>query len=347
MPLPRFRIGKVTVLVFLVTLSPWHLATLSFGQEADMVQSLPHPPAWPRSLYAPPTPLATSEPMVPVEPYFLKDPLLDRPDLPPPGWFGLAWADVVHPRLVNHLRAEFTYLNGNPQLAQTAAAPLDWTVSPALALGYRFPAGFGDVYFLWRGLASSGSGLVNGYQNHSRIDFNVAEFNYANSELWPCPGWIFRPEFGLRLAYDYLDSVAEASNLPVGRPAYLRTTNSNRGIGPHAGLRIGRYLSGTSLAVTAQVDVATLIGYTSQGIIQQTVLDPAGGRLGQSFFNGYAGWNPQFNGQAGLLWAPAACRGFDLFVGYTYQAWWSIGEIGLSNAAFLIQGIALRATFQF
>ena len=40
-------------------------------------------------------------------------------------------------------------------------------------------------------------------------------------------------------------------------------------------------------------------------------------------------------------------RGLNLFVGYTYEAWWSVGQIGLSNAAFLIQGVALRGMFSF
>lgn len=347
MPLWKSHVWKVALLALLVTLSPCYLVTLSSAQEPTSGLSLPQPPNWPRSLYAPPVPLAISAPLVPEEPYFLKDPLLDRPELPPPGWFGLAWADVVHPRLVNHLRAVFTDPSGVPHIAQTAAAPLDWTVAPALSVGYRFPAGFGEVSFLWRGLASSGSALIDGNQTHSRIDFNVMELNYANWELWPCPGWIFRPQLGLRLVYDYFDTVADAVHPLVGSTAQLKTTNCNREIGPHAGLLIGRYVHESDLAVVGQIDLGTLFGATSQGFLQESVLNAAGDRLDQSFFNGFAAWTAMLNAQAGVLWSPADCRGLNLFVGYSYEAWWSVGQIGLSNGAFLIQGVALRGMFPF
>jgi hypothetical protein len=343
----------VLVLTFLVGLSAVAEGQTGPGASSaggpDMLRYLPQPPSQPASLYAPPVPLAVSEPLVPVAPYFLKDPLLDRPELPPPGWFALVWADVVHPQLVNHLRAEFPAADGTPvtQIVQTAAAPLSWTINPAGAFGYRLPAGFGEVYLLYRGLASSGSGSGDGFQTHSRMDFNVLELNYANSELWPYPGWIFRPLLGLRLVYDYFDTVAAPFDPSVGSPSLLRTTNTNRAIGPHAGTQIGRYLHGTDLAMVAQCDIAALLGATSQGFLRQTLVNTAGDAFTQSYFNGAAAWVPMFNAQAGLSWMPTACPGLSLFAGYTYEAWWSVGQIALSNGAFVMQGIALRGTFQF
>jgi len=323
------------------------------SQEPDILRFLPQPPSQPGSLYAPPTPLAVSAPLVPEEPYFLKGPLLDRPELPQPGWFALAWADVVHPRLVNQLRAVVTTPSGNLQVAQTAAAPLDWTVNPAVAFGYRLPAGFGEVSLLYRGLASSGTALLSDNVTHSRINYNVMELNYANSELWPCPGWIFRPQLGLRVAYDYFDTVADAVNPLVGGPAQLKTTNYNRGVGPHASCQIGRYLHGSDLALVAQCDLASLVGWTNQALLEQSVVNSAGGRVAQQVNNSGAGWTPLLNAQVGLSYAPTVCHGLNLFVGYTYEAWWSVGELGFlsggafSNGAFLIQGIALRGSFQF
>ena len=76
----------------------------------------------------PPTP--TFAPVPPPGPYFQDDPLLDRPPLPPPGWFADLDIGAVIPHIKNHVQEQVAL----PGAATTVALPsagLDWTVFPA------------------------------------------------------------------------------------------------------------------------------------------------------------------------------------------------------------------------
>src|SRR5581483_7364170 len=138
---------------------------------------------------APPTPTFAPSPWP--GPYFEPDPLLDRPPLPPPGWFADADLGVVLPHVKNHLSgpvqlgvvgslAAVTAANANTVALPSAG--LDWTVFPRIEAGYQLPSGFGAVALSYRFLGSEGNGTAAGLDGpatlHSRLDLNEIGLDY-------------------------------------------------------------------------------------------------------------------------------------------------------------------------
>ena len=117
-----------------------------YGVGAGVLETLPRPRDTPRSLFGPAQPPSTGG--VDLDgPYFVRDPLLDPPFFPSPGWFAGAEAQIVKPHLINNYRnsvfpgKSINDTTGNFPLGPKAttvdlpAGPLDWTASPRVFRG--------------------------------------------------------------------------------------------------------------------------------------------------------------------------------------------------------------------
>jgi hypothetical protein len=327
--------------------------------ETDTLPHLPQVPDQPRSLYAPAAPGIRVVP--PEGPFFVCDPRLDPPELPPPGWFATVDAAVVYPHLKNRVVNAVQVGNNPPDVVILPAANLNWAVTPEVSAGYRLPSGFGEFYATYRGLATDGTGKVGGpaapLSLKSRLDFNYGELSYASREisLWPkadCKWWV-----GVRYASTYFDSVGQ--DFPAvpapGMVLAQRTTNSFVGIGPHAGLLLSHRLclAGVpGLALYGRLDASSLYGRVRQQTFEEAVpLTPPDQTTGAVGVSGSQG-AVIVNLQAGLTWQPPGWCGTLFSLGYVYEHWWNVGLLNPailpnSSGEFYYQGVTLRAEFNF
>jgi hypothetical protein len=328
--------------------------------EPDILRTLPRPPDEPRSLLLPAPPPGPHAPPLP-GPYFEQDPVLDPPTLPPLGLFAGLNLDVLKAHVQNKLSNQIQvgpHPLINPLIGdtvQTASAPLDWTVAPRFELGYRLPAGFGEVTLAYRfltsqgtaeGLSSDGSATIK-----SRLDMNIIDLDYISREFSLWPHWHMKWRAGVRYAYIYFDSRADEplAEAEAGTGVLeQRTSNSLWGVGPHAGLELARALPVNGLYFTGRVEYASLLGRFRQGFFETSA--PMGPH--HTTFTGEtrdsSGENvPLINGQVGLTWQPY--QDTFLFVGYQYEQWWNVGRAANldSRAELFDQGLVLRAELNF
>src|SRR5262249_8881212 len=141
--------------------------------EPGFLQALPRPPDEPRSLFAPPPPPGPPPPDL-ERPYFLPDPLLDPPQLPPVGWFAGLDLGILTGHVTNQLMtAVQNPATGNADQVGIPSAGLNWTVSPRVEVGYRLPSAFGEFALSYRGLATQGSQSVEGTDVPTRLSSHL------------------------------------------------------------------------------------------------------------------------------------------------------------------------------
>jgi hypothetical protein len=318
-------------------------AVLAATAATARAQELPPPaPA------APPTP--TFAPAFLPGPYFEVDPLLDRPPLPPPGWFTDVDLGVVIPHVKNHLTNQVQLAGATgPDTVQVGAAPLDWTVLPRFEVGYRLPSGFGACALSYRFLGTQGTGTTLGMDGpaalKSRLDLNEVSLDYISDETSLWPNWDMRWRVGLRLAFIYFDSRAEESQALAAAGSGIfaqRDSNWFGGAGLHAGLELGRQIDGTGLAFVMRGDFGLYLARIQQGFFEEST----DGLAAQTRNSGSQGV-PQMQLFFGLRWQPPRWRAADFSVGYQYEHWWDLGKLRDSTAELSEQGLALRAEFRF
>jgi hypothetical protein len=323
----------------------------------DVLPGLPRPPDQPRTLLEPPpaAPPYTCDPLP--GRYFERDPRLDPPQLPQPGWFGDAEVGIVTAHFKNRMRDTITVDGLMPNIVHLASAELDWTASPRVELGYRLPSGWGDIALSYRFLSTSGSETALGsdgpFSLRSRLDVQIASLDYISREWSLWPNWGMRWRFGLRFASVYFDSQGTEpfDEAAAGSGVFAtRTTNHFKGIGPHLGVEVERRLGWQGLAFVLAADGASLVGRTRQGFFEATTtLDGNGLPLtGQDHFS-----NPQtvpvLNVQLGVGWQPPTYPHSHLFFGFEYEYWWDTARLStsLSRGEMSDQGLVLRAEFNF
>lgn len=330
------------------------------SKEPEILRTLPQVADQPRSLYAPAPAPAGAMPALDT-PYFAYDPVLDRPELPPPGWLAGVEVGIVTPHVKNHalgaVQNSVQAAAGVVDTVRLPSATLDWTASPRFELGYRLPSGFGDFVLGYRFLASQGDSTVPTVDGtaalHSRLDINQADFDYASRELCPLPLWDMRWRFGVRYANVFYDSRAtEPLALAAAGSGIFDRYVSNRyvGAGPHVALDLARRFEGTGLAIFGRADFTTLVGRIRQQFSETSVLtDAAGLPLVGSSSQSTSQAAPVMNIQAGVRWQPPACRCASFFAGYQYEKWWDVGRLGPGDTGGEIedQGVVLQATFNF
>ncbi len=335
------------------------------GSVEAILRAPPHPRDVPASMFATSTP-RTSAPMPIDAPYFVRDPLLDIPQFPAPGWFAGAQLQVVKPTLFNHLGQVGQYTQKGTRTStsvQLPSAPLDWTVSPYLFLGYRLPSGFGDFAVAYRYLATVGSMGVRGAANgpailSSRLAFNMIDLDYSSRELNFGHGWDMKPTLGLRILTLFFDSQSDqpfALSAAGNGTFQKRETNNLVGLGPHAALELSRHLGNSGWALWLRTDFTDAFDWINDGAsTRSTTLGPAGRPLAsQTYVFGHED-TPILNVQVGVTWKPTRYSGTRLFLGYQYEHFWALQAINtFSNGTtaslgqLTDQGVVMQATFNY
>lgn len=327
--------------------------------EPDILPGLPRPPDAPRSLFEQlsPTPAYSCAPLP--GPYFERDPLLDPPPLPSPGWFAGVDLGIIVPHVKNRLTDMVTVPGGTANTVHVPGADLNWTVSPRFELGYRLPSGFGEFALSYRFFTTEGSQLSTGPDGvaalKSRLDVNIADLDYANNEFFrfQCPYCDLKWHFGLRFVGTYFDDRSDEpfAEAAAGSGVFERkTTNNFWGFGPHMGLELTRRLEASGFAFVGRVDGATILGRLRQNFSEEsTTPGPNGELLAGNTRQSVSQNVPIINAFAGFSWQPPGSTSFLLYAGYEYEYWWNIGRDSstLSRGELSDQGIVLGAEFNF
>jgi hypothetical protein len=281
------------------------------------------------------------------EPYFVQDRLLDPPDFPQPGWVFAADVGLVGPHIIGTL----TNTLPNGDTVRLPVAGFDWTAAPRVQAGYRLPSGVGELALAYRFLTTTGNGATSGLDApaclHSRLDFNVVDFDYLSREFSLLPHWDMKWHVGLRYLNLYFDSRAdEPFDLAVAGSGVFeqRFSNSYWGIGPHAGLELARPFEGSGLSFVGRVDAAGVLGRIRQGFFEKSVtFVDTSSRISSSQEV------PSLDLQAGLSWTPPQWQQAELFVGYDFEYWWHVGNLSAAgtSAQMSVQGVLLRLAINY
>jgi len=298
-------------------------------------------------------------------PYFIPDRLLDR-QLRGPGWFATAEIQVLRPFLnpTMIVQTQAQADAGTQTLVNLPRATLNWTVSPRVVLGYRLASGFGELSVAYRQLGSSASTVAPFLDGptalSSRVNFDMIDIDYSNSEpsLWPM--WDMRWTVGPRFLILSFDSQVQQ---PFGQAAagsgvlQERAFNNFWGVGPHGALQLARHLRrDPRWSLFLNADFATEFTDVHVGF-RSTTIGPGGMPLATSVENkGHQG-TPIINVQAGLAWQPSPASTTRFFLGYQYEHFWALnfvpgnGNFFDGNAPSLgqieDQGIVIKATFRY
>jgi hypothetical protein len=327
--------------------------------EPGVLQSLPRPPDTPSSLYQQPS-AAPAYSCAPLPgPYFEKDPRLDPPCLPQPGWLIDVDLEAVGPHFKNRLRDTVQVDALAPDTLHVPSADLDWTVAPRIEVGYRLPSGFGEFAVSYRFFATDGSATLPSPDGlaavRSRLDLNEVDMDYASREFftdqWPYVHMKWR--FGLRWADAYYDTQAlePFAAAAAGTGVFERRTSNNFwGLGPHVGLELDRKFCGTGLALVGWADGATLLGRIRQNFSEEsTLLGPGGLPLSGNTRLSVSQDVPIINWFAGLSWQPPDYPCLRAYVGYAYEYWWNVGRNSntASRGELSDQGVLVRVGFNY
>jgi hypothetical protein len=304
----------------------------------------PPPPSGPPAPTFAPAPLPG--------PYFEVDPLLDRPPLPPPGWFAVVDVGADIPHVKNHLSGQVP--RPGTSLTDTVAVPsagMDWTIFPRAEVGFRLPSGFGSCSLSFRFFDTDGNGAGAGLDGpaalHSRLSFHEAGLDYSNNETSLWPNWDMKWTVGVRLLYVFFDSRADESSAAAAAGSTVveqHDSNWYCGFGPHAGLELDRQIGGTGLALVLRGEGSLYLGRLRQTFAETTTA----GSTGQ-FNIGVSQAVPSAGFFTGFRWQPPQWPGAEFYLGYEYQHWWDIGKNNntTSTGELNEQGIFVRAQWIF
>jgi hypothetical protein len=286
------------------------------------------------------------------------DPLLDLPDLPPPGWFTNVEVGLIRAHFKNRLSGTVALTGGGTDTVAVGAADLDWTAAPRFDFGYRIPDGAGEILVSYRFLATDGQADVLGHERpvnlKTRLNVQVINLDFANRDplwtYWRDPfysRWEMRWRAGVQFADVYFDSRA---TLPGPALFQERETNGFFGVGPHAGLELFRRLNFPGLAVYGAVDGSGLAGHIHQTFAEFFTakgFGPVGfGTYGATQGVGVIG------AQLGLSWMPPGRTDARFFLGYQFEQWYQVGRNNFTSATGSVgelteQGIFFRGEFTF
>jgi Legionella pneumophila major outer membrane protein precursor len=272
------------------------------------------------------------------------NPCLDSPAWAPPGWYFALEADVVGTHIKNALTNQIT-IGGAAATVQLPTAPLDWTASPKIQMGYRFGEGAGEFLLSYKFLITSGTETLTdaggGLDNlHSRLDINAWDIDYASREysLWPC--WDMKWFAGVRMAAIFFDSTQTS---PV---VDQHASDFYFGAGPHFGLDLRRFIRGTGVELIGRVETAFLIGEGDQSFGE--TISPAGAPPASGFSHiSDPLVVPYLSVQAGVGWVPPGFDQITFSAGYTLEIWWDMADIGNSRGDITSQGVFLRAEYRY
>lgn len=274
-----------------------------------------------------------------------------------PGWFASLEMDIVIPHIKNRLQARVPIDGDFVTRVHLPTAELEWTVAPRFELGYRLPDELGELLVSYRFLVTEG--CARGFRDfvglharatlHSRLDLNVIDLDYAHREPSLGPDWDMKWKIGVRLANVFFDSRSQVRYSSPAIPDEFiegaRTSNYFFGAGPHVGLDLSRRLGATGLALYGRAEAALVVGRINQSFENTFAFD--GFALGGAVSAHQTQAVPVLNVQAGLAWVPPIGEGVRFALGYQYEHWWYLGQVGNSRAELWDQGVFLRGEYKY
>jgi hypothetical protein len=227
-----------------------------------------------------------------------------------------------------------------PLAGQSAA------VSPRLMVEGLLDPGLGSVRAGFRCLGSDGTALIPGngpgeedQRLRTVLDLNDAMLAYLSPCLF---GQGLRAGVGLRVADVFFSSKA------VGFPTLESHVGSFCiGAGPVALGEWSGQFGQTPLGWRVAGGGGPLFGQIRQRFYQerQGRTSVSTGRLDTRF---QAHTFSTAGGEAGLTWSPASLGlPLTLTAAYSWEQWWQVGRVGLSDARLTLQGLILRAELSF
>jgi major outer membrane protein len=321
---------------------------------AQQSQTPPMPPAPPYTPFQSggplPPPAGSYQPAPvmppPYNPY--PAPVLEQPIRAEPGWYFGAELDILGPHISNRLNANVAATGFEPNLVAIGGAPLDWTGSPKFDLGYRFADGLGAVELSYRFIVTDGNVLLLGWDldgsdapMRSRLDMNLIDLDYVSRDISLARICDLRWRAGVRLASIYFDSQAEGFFIEQ------QVSNDFFGAGPHVGLDLWRRLGDTQLSLFGRVDSSVPIGQIHQSF-SETFITQDGTLAGGATDIKETQAVPTLGIQFGLAWTPVWHGCISRYtLGYAFEQWWAVGDVGNSRANITTQGLFFRGEFNF
>jgi hypothetical protein len=265
----------------------------------------------------------------------------------PPGFFANLELELLGPSIKQRLRGNVTFPDGTTDTVHVPQADLNWTVAPRFELGYLLPDSAGAFIFAYRFLVTDGgtnlSSDLGDFFVKSRLSFNQFDIDYASAPYSPLARYTLQWRIGARILSSYFDSRISNDFFEE------RATNYFYGAGPHATLDFERrFKELPELGIFTRLDGAVAVGQLTQRF-NEAFVDQFGNVVsaGSSFRRTQA--VPMFLFQAGLSYRPLgpAADYFRLTVGYQYEHWWEIGNLGDSRGELTTQGVFFRGEIDF
>jgi len=309
--------------------------------QTSVVTSLPRPagfvqdPPAPSAPFIPPTEVASGPPATAFD-------LFTHPERR----FSFTMeAQLTFPVVYQHLQAPITVPGFYSDMSHLPFADLG--LAGALAFSVRTRVLGGEVGFTYRYLASEGNTTLSTFDPlgavpfRSRLDMNTFDFDYSTRDYDVHPQWLVRGDAGVRLATAFFDMQA------FGFFFDRQISNHFVGAGPHLGLHLTRILGDSGVAIMGRIDAGTVIGDVRQQF-RDTVFDGNGTAIGF----GYTAQRvtrgvPVLVAELGLGAAPGNRSWGQWQVGYQFEQWWALGNVGLSTADLINQGMYARWVFTY
>jgi hypothetical protein len=284
---------------------------------------------------------------------------------PPPGQCGPSILDgifffgvdaaFVKPHVSNGLHAIVPRLDGTFAAVGPPAAPLDWTVSPTLLLGYKLPENQGEFRLGYRFEATEGTATaatpagVVGVK--SRLDENIVDLEYG-SVRFPfaltdpqnsVPLWDVKWFLGVRFDSTFYDTVA-ATPLQVDK-----ASNYFIGAGPRGGFEIEREFNLLlRFYLFARGNASVLVGQVNQKFSETFPPAPAS-LLAAGLERNNTQSVPEVDLQIGMRFVVPEAEYIQFSLGYQVERWWSLGRDSMLGTRLNLtdQGFFLRGEIQF
>ena len=265
---------------------------------------------------------------------------------PPSGWFGTLDVGVLKPRVTQRISGVVAATGDTVQLP---TAPLDWTGSPRVGLGYRF-LNAGELVLTYQSVVSDGGAPFPTFSPagdgtlRSRLNLNVVSLDWAGVENSFGPNWGMKWRAGVAYANVYFDSTATAADL------FQRTSALVNGVGPHVGLELWRALPWSGWSLFGRLDGMYLALPSSQKEVE-AIPQPDGSTVSGLERRNYVATPTEFAVDAGLSYTTphlGVGRWVRFTAGYHFERWWSLGASSHSaDMGLRLQGVIFRAEITY
>jgi len=262
----------------------------------------------------------------------------DRRWTAPPGWFGNVETTVMYIHLENHLTGQVFLPGGTLSVFQLPTASLEVTASPRVGVGYRF-AEMGEITFSYQAIVSDGDAVLRGFDPsgapaglRSRLNVNIADLDYAGSEICWGPTWNMKWHVGVRYANIYSDSRAAGPTLQQG------VSNLFNGAGPTVGFALWRALPAPGLSAFGRLNGSFLVGPLRQtsteaiGGAYRVNHEASGGPAQPGDMNTNTGTPMILNLEVGVGYTPPWARWVRFSGGFQFQQWFDLGSSFIPSA---------------